>query len=903
MLSAHWEEVKSVFEAALLLEEGEREAFVSSRCGEDHELAQGVHSLLAADRESSKFLEEALLRRAAVYSSLTESVHLATDDILCGRFRVLAYLGEGGMGRVYKAVDLELKQQIAIKVIRSDIVDIPGVLSRFKREVNATRVVTHANVCRTFDLETHAPSEGEAGRLGGPITFLTMELLVGETLAQRIRQTGPLPSEQVRVFAIQIARALQAAHSAGVIHCDLKPSNIFLSGTLSDPRVVVTDFGIAKLIRSQEQTPSSSLTASGLSGSAAVGTPFYMAPEQIETGDCSPASDLYSFGLVIYEALTAQKLSPYRRSHNEIEATLCSLPFLPGSGQLQASEPAWIDLIARCVQPNPKDRFENADQLLSSMEPGPRSLPANLPADRTNFGSADKREQRERRRLNSVWNAIPWTVRALVLSILVVVPSALLWRNRPAPFSDGANVAGTISSVAVLPIIVRVNDPHVNALAEGITLSLTNDLARASGLRVPSQSTVLDLGKAPDIQLIKKQLRVDTIVNGTIVSASGDSLLQMELVDVRTGFQIWGRSYTRKQMEEPVLAEDIAQEITYQIRTHNEERSAHKRARPHSSVPAAEAAFVQGQSALAEHTYEGFEKAVKFFQQAIDADPNYAAAMAELSRSYALMAINNGRPEPPIALLNQAESTARHALRIDSSLAAAYTSLAQVEILRDYNWSGAEEDFKRAEEVEPDYLPAHLSYALHLLTARGRFAEARAQLTYADGEVPKTLGTSLAEATADYFSRKYESSIHQIEQIRSQFHTSAVAIEIEAMDYLALNSPAKALKVLVEAPPDPSAPPDLRDALRAIAMAQMGERQSALAALKRLESSNKTVDSSYYIAALCAQLGDKDKAFAYLEKSHEDRKPDMLFLAVDPLMDPLRSDVRFNSLMLKVNLL
>ena len=373
MLSTHWEEVKSVFEAALLLEEGEREAFVSSRCGEDHELAQGVNSLLAADRESSKFLEEALVRRAAVYSSLTESGHLATDDTLCGRFRVLAYLGEGGMGRVYKAVDLELKQQIAIKVIRSDIVDIPGVLSRFKREVNATRVVTHANVCRTFDLETHSPSEGEAGRLGTSITFLTMELLVGETLAQRIHRTGALPSEQVRVFATQIARALQAAHAAGVIHCDLKPSNIFLSGSANDPRVVVTDFGIAKLIRAQEQTPSSSFTASGLSGSAAVGTPFYMAPEQIETGDCSPASDLYSFGLVIYEALTAQKLSPYRRTHNEIETTLGRLTVLPGTEQLHAIEPAWIDIIARCVQPNPNDRFENAEQLASSLEPGPRS--------------------------------------------------------------------------------------------------------------------------------------------------------------------------------------------------------------------------------------------------------------------------------------------------------------------------------------------------------------------------------------------------------------------------------------------------------------------------------------------------------------------------------------------------
>ena len=210
------------------------------------------------------------------------------------------------MGQVYKAVDLELKQKIAIKVIRPDVADIPGVLSRFKREVNATRVVTHPNVCRTFDLETHTPPEGKPGV---PITFLTMELLVGETLAQRINRTGPLPSKQVLVFAIQIARALQAAHSAGVIHCDLKPSNIFLSGAENDPRVVVTDFGIAKLIRLQEQTPHSQLTASELPGGATVGTPFYMAPEQIEKATVPPR--------LIYIPLASSytRRSPLKNSH------------------------------------------------------------------------------------------------------------------------------------------------------------------------------------------------------------------------------------------------------------------------------------------------------------------------------------------------------------------------------------------------------------------------------------------------------------------------------------------------------------------------------------------------------------------------------------------------------------
>ena len=442
----------------------------------------------------------------------------------------------------------------------------------------------------------------------------------------------------------------------------------------------------------------------------------------------------------------------------------------------------------------------------------------------------------------------------------------------------------------------------MNALAKSMTLRLTNDLTQVSGLKVSSQATARDLGDANDVESIGHKLNVDNVVNATIVNAGGSAMLQIELVDALTGFQLWGQSYTRKQLQDPVLAEDVAQEITFQLRTHNDKGSVQKQARQHSSVPAAEAAFAQGKNALAEGTYEGFQRAVQLFQKAIDADPNYAEAMAELSRSYALMAINNGRPEPPYALLNESESTARRALRIDSTLAAAYTSLAQVEILRDYDWTGAEADFKRAEELEPDYVPAHVSYALHLLTARGRFAEARAQLTYANMESPKTLGTSLAGAVAAYLSRDYESSIRQIELVKSQFHTSAVAIEIEALDYLALNSPKKALKVLVEARPDPSAPHELRDALRGIALVQMGERRSALAELKQLETSNKDVDSSYYIAALFARLGDNDRAMDYLEKSHEDRRTDVLFLAVDPLMDPLRPNQRFHSLLSTLNL-
>ena len=898
MLSTRWEEVKSIFEAALLREEGEREAFVSSSCGEDRQLAQEVYRLLAADRESSTFLEGSILPSAGVLSSLTEDGLLSKDDVLCQRFRILAYLGEGGMGQVYKAVDLELRQQIAIKAIRREIADAPGVLTRFKREVSATRKVTHPNVCRTFDLETHTPAEDQNG---APITFLTMELLVGETLADRLHRTGPLPPEMVGVYAKQIAQALQAAHSAGVIHCDLKPSNIFLSGTESDPRVVVTDFGIAKLMRSQEQSTTSLLTASGMPDDVAAGTPFYMAPEQIETGECLPASDLYSFGLVIYESLTAQKISPYRRSRSEIEAALGNLRLRPASGteKIHAIEPVWVDIIACCVRPDPKDRFENVQKVLDLL-----SDTSRLPSDSQPYQCVGENRMKEAgrwRRATSKWNALSWQVRMLLLSAAILVPLVFISLARTGTSNDGLYQDRMTSSVAVLPVIDKGNDSQLGALAERITSSLTDDLALVSGLRVPSQSTVRGLGSAPDVATIRRKLGVDTIVDGSIVKAGGGSVLQIELVDVKTGLQLWGKSFTRQEIESPTWPEDIAQEISYRLQTRNMSPGS-RRAHHHSRVPAAEAAFVQGQKALDEGSNAGYEKAVKFFQDALDADPNYAAAMAELSRSYMRLVMNNGRSESNLALMGQAENAARGALRADATLASAYTSLAQVEMNKDYNWSEAEENFKRAEELEPDYVPAHIAYAVHL-TARGRFVEARAQLTYADNESPKRLGSSLMQAATAYFSRDYQSSIRQIEQIRSQFHTSAVAIEIEALNYLALNSPENALRVLVEAKPDPSAPHELRDALRGVALAQMGQRQSALAQLKRLEESYKNADSSYYIAALCARLGENDKALAYLEKSYQGRQADVLYLAVDPLMDPLRHDQRFRSLLSTLNLL
>ncbi len=895
MFSTRWEEIKRVFQAALLREETEREAFVAGYCGADLELAQQVHRLLRADRASSKFLEEPVVPKAFTLPAEPTEVLLEPDDLLCHRFKIVSYLGAGGMGQVYKAIDLELRQHLALKAIRPEIATNPAVLSRFKREVQATRRVTHSNVCRTFDLETHTPSEADADRFPFPITFLTMELLEGETIAEHLHRKGRLASSQFPAFARQVALAVQAAHTSGVVHCDLKPSNIFITGREDHPRFVVTDFGIAKFIHPPEHG-ATSITTSTPGGGRGAGTPFYMAPEQLEGAPSSVASDIYAYGLVLYEALTGQKLSVDCRSRHDVQAALDQFYLT------SAADAIWAAIIARCLEHDPAERYTDLEQVLDLLEQPAadvvaiaRHRPAVFPGPRIAPQVIDHAPDRQR--------MVARSRRFLVLAALVVC-AAIMWvwivqRNKD---HTPARTGPADLSVAVLPVLDRENSPHTTQLAEHITLALTSDLAQVSGIRVPSQTLIRSLGSAPDLASVRRALNVDRVVTGFVMKDGEDSELHLELVDAGSGSELWSHSYRGKVIESSSLHEDISLEIAYKLRA-RKENADNRSAGQGSTNGSAQQAYAQGQAALAEHTYAGFERAAKLFLQAIDADLTYAPPMAELARCYMAMAINNNRPEPPLALMSQAEYFARRALRLDSGLPAAYTALAQVQLLRDYNWTEAEENFKRAEELDPDYVPSHVSHALHLLTAQGRFAEARAQFTYANRERPRTLGIGLSEALGSYFSRRYESSLEQLNTLEAQFHSTDVALEMKAQDYIALGYPEKALNILNQTPPDFSVSPSLKRTLIAIALARMGQRNKADAELRMLEKAKEqNFNFNYHLAALCGELGYRNKALKYLERSQQDRQTSILFVGVDPLMDSLRSDPGFRALMLRLGL-
>jgi serine/threonine protein kinase/tetratricopeptide (TPR) repeat protein len=384
MTLSRWQTVSQIFEAALDLPANERNIFVGKACAGDAELESEVNRLLAADGKAGSFLEHPALSTLPALTQLAVSPLLRPGTVVAGRFQIVRFIGQGGMGQVYEALDLELNSRIALKAIRPEIACDPRILSRFRREVQLTRMITHPNVCRTFDIERHVFASGESGIDAGNLTFLTMELLEGETLSARLRCKGPLAPAEALPLVLQMIDALAAAHAVGVIHRDFKPSNVLLvpsysakttppspaessnsqspgSGISSRaPRVVVTDFGLARALATETQSPgpmAAASAATSLTGEQTLmGTLVYMAPEQFERGEASISSDIYSLGLVMFEMVTGRR--PFADDIPFAEATKrLKQPARSAATLVPDLAPAWDAAISRCLTLDPKDRF------------------------------------------------------------------------------------------------------------------------------------------------------------------------------------------------------------------------------------------------------------------------------------------------------------------------------------------------------------------------------------------------------------------------------------------------------------------------------------------------------------------------------------------------------------------
>jgi len=758
-------------------------------------------------------------------------------------YKLLDTLGSGGMGVVYRAEDTRLGRQVALKCLPAEVAGDPQMVERFLREARSASALNHPNICTIHEVDE---ANGHH--------FITMELLEGHTLRERIAE-GPMATDELVRIGIEIADALDTAHKKGIIHRDIKPANVFLTNR---GEAKVLDFGLAKLEPAKLVAGATATTGMAdihlTSPGQTVGTIAYMSPEQARGQDVDARSDLFSFGVVLYEMATGQPPFPGSTSALIFDAILNRAP-VPLSRFNADVPPAFENIVIKLLEKDCGLRYQSASDVVADLRRMQRD------------GSASS-------------TSAPRTSAA-------------------APVK--ARKAGkTIDSLAVLPFANATGNPELDYLGDAIAEGVIDALSPLPKLRVvPRSKAFRHRDRADDPQAVGRELEVRAILTGRLSLRGEQFSIRAELIDVAKDAQLWGSQFSRGADDVLEVQEEIARRVTEKLQGPSTSGTrAARAARKPAAAPVNKEAyqlFLRGTHFANKWTPEGLLRGIDLCRQAIDADPMYAPAYASMAMSHALLTVV-GRVDTEHAF-RQAKACARRALELDETLSEAHAALCITLLFGDFNHAEALREGKRALELNPNSGITRYAYA-QTLAVSGRLDEALVQAR--EGcEIDPLMGPiNYCYGLMLYYQRRWAESDVQLRRTLDINPNFPLAHGVSAM---ALARAGRFPEAMAKVDEFLKNQPDIVwELLLGYVAALAGEREKAESILARRDSAAPGANA-YFAATIYGALGELDKGFPELERARDLRFGVIASAKVNPSLDPFRSDPRWPAFVQSLN--